>query len=614
MTTTAPCAALRILIVDDEAIVRDSLGAWFRQDGHAVETAAGAKDALRLVAAGRYDIAFLDIKMPGMDGLELQARLAQADPELTIVLMTAYAAVDSAVQAMKAGAYDYIVKPFDPDDLSLLVKRAAEHRSLRAENQRLRESLESTGAASQLLGGSPAMRGVLELVQSVAQSDATVLITGESGTGKEVVARAIHAASARRLNPMVVVNCGALPEGILESELFGHEAGAFTGARARHKGKFEAAEGGTIFLDEIGEVSPKVQVELLRVLEDKVVTRLGGSSPVPVDFRTLCATNRDLSQAVAAGRFREDLYWRLNVVQVHIPPLRERPEDIPVLAEHFLARFALSMSRRPMRFSPEARDALAGYPWPGNVRELQNAIERAVVVGKGELVHAEDLPLRVTQLAAAGTAPGSLAEAERAHVLAMLEANGWNITRAARVLDVDRVTLYNKIQQVRVEAAGERDGARSPVTSVPARAAGDRPRRGGRAARVGRAAAIARGLSRTVELACHVGRRLELALPRIPGREQIDAFALLEALEARATADRLLVGVSRERYHDPRLHVRFRPRAARRPRVRRGAGSRGPALLRPRGRPGLRDERVSRRSATSSATCSRSTTVPTTAA
>ncbi len=291
------------------------------------------------------------------------------------------------------------------------------------------------------------MRGVLELVKSVAQSDATVLITGESGTGKEVVARTIHAASARRLNPMVVVNCGALPEGILESELFGHEAGAFTGARARHKGKFEAAEGGTIFLDEIGEVSPKVQVELLRVLEDKVVTRLGGSSPVPVDFRTLVATNRDLSEAVAAGRFREDLYWRLNVVQVHIPPLRERPEDIPVLAEHFLARFAQSMSRRPMRFSPEARDALAGYPWPGNVRELQNAIERAVVVGKGELVRALDLPLRVTQLAAAGTAPGSLAEAERTHVLAVLEANGWNITHAARVLDVDRVTLYNKIKR-----------------------------------------------------------------------------------------------------------------------------------------------------------------------
>jgi transcriptional regulator with PAS, ATPase and Fis domain len=257
---------------------------------------------------------------------------------------------------------------------------------------------------------------------------------------------------------MVVVNCGALPEGILESELFGHEAGAFTGARARHKGKFEAAEGGTVFLDEIGEVSPKVQVELLRVLEEKAVTRLGGTEPLPVDFRTICATNRVLQEAVKAGSFREDLYWRLNVVHVHIPPLRERPEDVPVLADAFLARFAQSMSRRPMRFSDDARDALAGYPWPGNVRELQNAIERAVVVGRGDVITAADLPVRVTQLKAAGGAPGSLAEAERAHVLAVLDANGWNITRAARVLDVDRVTLYNKIRKYELKRPPQAGG------------------------------------------------------------------------------------------------------------------------------------------------------------
>jgi DNA-binding NtrC family response regulator len=447
--TKAPVApgALRILIVDDETIVRDSLGAWFRQDGHQVEVANGARDALRMVASSHFDMAFLDIKMPGMDGLELQTRLASADPDLTIVLMTAYASVESAVSAMKAGAYDYIVKPFDPDDLSMLVRRAAEHRSLRAENLRLRKSLETVAAPPPLLGTSAAMRHVLDLVATVAASDSTVLVTGESGTGKEVVARAIHAASARRYNPMVVVNCGALPEGILESELFGHEAGAFTGARARHKGKFEAAEGGTVFLDEIGEVSPKVQVELLRVLEEKVVTRLGGSSPVPVDFRTISATNRDLQAAVRDGAFREDLFWRLNVVHIHIPPLRERPEDVPVLAESFLARFAQSMSRKPMRFAPEALDALASYPWPGNVRELQNAVERAVVVGHGEVVQAEDLPLRVTETTSAGPTPGSLAEAERAHVQSVLEASGWNITRAARVLDVDRVTLYNKIRK-----------------------------------------------------------------------------------------------------------------------------------------------------------------------
>ena len=439
---------LRILIVDDETIVRDSLGAWFRQDGHRVDVAESGKEALRLVGTNRYDMAFLDIKMPGMDGLELQARLNAADAELSVVLMTAYASVETAVKAMKNGAYDYIVKPFDPDDLSMLVKRAAEHRSLRAENQRLKKSLESASATPLLLGSSPAMRHVVELVETVAASDSTVLVTGESGTGKEVVARAIHSASARRYNPMVVVNCGALPEGILESELFGHEAGAFTGARARHKGKFESAEGGTVFLDEIGEVSPKVQVELLRVLEEKVVTRLGGSAPVPVDFRTISATNRDLQAAVKEGRFREDLYWRLNVVHVHIPPLRERSEDVPVLARQFLEKFAQSMSRRPMTFAPDALDALASYPWPGNVRELQNAIERAVVVGRGDVVSAADLPLRVTQSPAApGAAPGSLAEAERAHVQAVLDASGWNITRAARTLDVDRVTLYNKIKK-----------------------------------------------------------------------------------------------------------------------------------------------------------------------
>jgi DNA-binding NtrC family response regulator len=446
-TSGIPPGTLRILIVDDETIVRDSLAAWFRQDGHQVDVAENGREALRQVSASRYDMAFLDIKMPGMDGLELQTRLAAADAELSIVLMTAYASVETAVKAMKNGAYDYIVKPFDPDDLSMLVKRAAEHRSLRAENIRLKKSLDTAAAPPPLLGASPAMQAVVDLVATVSASDSTVLITGESGTGKEVVARAIHAASPRRYNPMVVVNCGALPEGILESELFGHEAGAFTGARARHKGKFESAEGGTVFLDEIGEVSPKVQVELLRVLEEKVVTRLGGTSPVPVDFRIISATNRDLQAAVKTGSFREDLYWRLNVVHVHIPPLRERPEDVPVLAEQFLAKFAQSMSRKPMRFSPEAQKALAAYPWPGNVRELQNAIERAVVVGRGDAVRAEDLPLRVTQAAAGGPGPGSLAEAERAHVLSVLDASGWNITRAARVLDVDRVTLYNKIRK-----------------------------------------------------------------------------------------------------------------------------------------------------------------------
>jgi DNA-binding NtrC family response regulator len=437
---------LKILVVDDEAIVRDSLEAWFRQDRHQVRTAENAKEALRLVAQERFDLALVDIKMPGMDGLELQTRLAAADPELTLIIMTAYASVESALRAMKAGAYDYIVKPFDPDDLSLLVGRAAEHRSLRSENLRLKRSLEAVTEPPPLVGASPAIRRILDLVATVAGTDTTVLIVGESGTGKELVARAIHAGSPRRYNPLVTVNCGALAEGILESELFGHEAGAFTGARARHKGKFETASGGTVFLDEVGEVSPKVQVELLRVLEEKTVTRLGGGAPVPVDFRVVAATNRDLQALVKSGAFREDLYWRLNVFTIEIPPLRSRPEDVLPLARHFLARFAGAMSRKGVVFSPEAEGVLAAYPWPGNVRELQNAVERALVVAAGPVIEPGDLPAQVTA-PSAHPAPGSLAEAERAHVLAVLEATGWNITRAARTLDVDRVTLYNKIRR-----------------------------------------------------------------------------------------------------------------------------------------------------------------------
>jgi DNA-binding NtrC family response regulator len=444
---------LRILVVDDEAIVRESLSGWFRQDGHAVDVAENAKEALRLSAQRRHDIAFVDVKMPGMDGLELQQRLAVADPELTVVLMTAYASVDSAVKAMKAGAYDYIIKPFDPDELSLLVQRAGEHRSLRAENLRLRQHLEQATAPPPMVGGSSAMRRVMELVATVAPTDATVLLVGESGTGKELVARAIHAASPRRYNPLVAVNCGALPEGTLESELFGHEAGAFTGARARHKGKFEAADGGTIFLDEIGEVSPKVQVELLRVLEDKTVTRMGGNAPVAVDFRVIAATHQDLQARVKEGAFREDLFWRLNVFSIDLPPLRARPEDVPVLAEHFLSRFGQAMGRR-VTLSPAARDALVAYGWPGNVRELQNAVERGMVVATGGVLEARDLPLHVTA-APPRPAQGSLAEVERAHVQAVLEDQGWNITRAARVLEVDRVTLYNKIRKYELKRPDE---------------------------------------------------------------------------------------------------------------------------------------------------------------
>jgi DNA-binding NtrC family response regulator len=439
-----------MLVVDDETIVRESLGAWLREDGHRVDTAESARQALRLVAENTYDVALVDIKMPNMDGLELQARLAEAEPELTVIIMTAYASVDTAVHALKAGAYDYIVKPFDPDELSHLIRRAQEHRSLQSENVRLKKTLEGTSHGPKIVGSSPAMQRVLDLVRSVAATDTTALIQGESGTGKELVAEAIHTLSARRYNPMVIVHCGALAEGVLESELFGHERGAFTGATQRHKGKFEQADGGTIFLDEIGEIRPHVQVELLRVLEEKRVTRVGGKQPLDVDFRVLSATNRDLAAAVKEGHFREDLYYRLNVVTIDIPPLRDRPEDIPDLARHFLTRIGRAMNRRGLEFSSAALEAMKAHPWPGNARELQNAIERAVVVGGSDLIEARHLPLYVSEAPSRNVPSGrprSLATMERVHIATVLDDANWNISRAATTLGVDRGTLYAKIKK-----------------------------------------------------------------------------------------------------------------------------------------------------------------------
>jgi DNA-binding NtrC family response regulator len=441
-----------ILIVDDEAIVLDSLAGWFRQDGYRVETAKSGKEALRLLADRSFDIALVDIKMPGMDGLELQQRMAEADPNLTVVIMTAYASVESAVKALKAGAYDYVTKPFDPEELSHLVQRASEHRTLKSENVRLKERLEEISTPDPIVGTSAGMERVRELIGAVADSDATVLVKGESGTGKELVARAIHARSPRRYGPLVVVNCGALAEGVLESELFGHEKGAFTGAHEKHKGKFELADGGTIFLDEIGDVSQKVQVELLRVIEDKAVVRVGGQEPIRVDFRVVAATNQDLEEMVERGAFREDLFWRLNVFTIEIPPLRRRPEDIPALAHHFLDHYTQAMNRRPMELAPEALDALRSYSWPGNVRELQNALERAVVVGTPPTVRVADLPVRVTRSQEREEPAGrSLEEVERVHVRAILDDLGWNISQAAKELGIDRGTLYNKIKKYGLE-------------------------------------------------------------------------------------------------------------------------------------------------------------------
>jgi DNA-binding NtrC family response regulator len=447
----SPAGALRdasgsILIVDDEFSVRDSLANWFRKDGLRVAAAACAPDALRELQAGQFDVALLDIRMPGTDGMELLPQMRTIDPNMAVIMITAYAAVETAVQALKMGAFDYVTKPIDPDELSHLVRHALEKRRLRDENAALRERMVELAPTHQIVGESAEIRKVLDLVQSVAQTSATVLIRGESGTGKELVARAIHASGPRRYFPIIPVNCGALPEGLLESELFGHERGAFTGAQYRRKGRFEMADGGTLFLDEIGTLTLKTQVDLLRVLETKEFTRLGGSRPLRVDFRTICATNQSLEKLVEAGQFREDLYYRVNVFSIYLPPLRERRADIPLLAQHFLQRFAVSLGRRMTEISPEAMDVLVQHRWPGNIRELANAIERAVVIGKPPAIRPEDLPIQAAMLVA-GAGGDSLAEVERRHIARILEQTHWNMSKTAEILGVDRATVYNKVKR-----------------------------------------------------------------------------------------------------------------------------------------------------------------------
>jgi two-component system response regulator HydG len=439
-------AAVRILVVDDEQHVRQSLAAWFREDGYVVNAAASGRDALAALTRDGADILLVDIKMPGMDGLELLRKTRELAPDATVIVMTAYASVETAVQALKDGAYDYVVKPFDPDDVSRLVRKAAERYSLLKENRALRERLESAAPAL-VTAGHGKMRVLQELVEQVAPTDTSVLITGESGTGKELIARMLHAKSGRRFGPFAVVNCGALAEGLLESELFGHERGAFTGAVARHRGKVELAHEGTLFLDEIGDIPAKVQVDLLRVLQEKSVVRVGGNAATPVDFRLVTATHRDLEAEVSSGRFREDFFFRINVFHVEVPPLRERPEDVPLLAAHFLERFATQMNRRIEGFTDEALAALCGYPWPGNVRELQNTIERAVVLCKESRIGAALLPF--AQAPAAGDL--SLDVMEEAHIRKVLAGCGFNVTQAAGLLRIDRVTLYNKMKKYGIE-------------------------------------------------------------------------------------------------------------------------------------------------------------------
>ena len=447
----------KILVVDDDAghlsMLRTVLSGW----GYAPEGATDGGEAVRKIREKAYDAVLLDVRMAGMGGMEALARIREYNPAVPVLIMTAYSSVETAVSALKSGAYDYLTKPLDLDVLRLTLERALDHVRLALENETLRQKLGQQAGGPEIIGQGRAMRELFSMINMVAPTEATVLVTGESGTGKELVARAIHAGSPRAAGPLVAVNCAALSETLLESELFGHEKGAFTGAERRREGRFMAANKGSIFLDEIGEIAQPIQAKLLRVIQEREIQRVGGDKPVGVDVRILAATNRDLKKEVEAGRFREDLYYRLNVVTLTVPPLRDRPEDIPILAQHFLARFAEKNRKRIKGFTPAAMDQLTRGAWPGNVRELENAVERAVILSVGEYVSERELPLCQPRESATREAEGApsmaglagipLDDVEREAILATLRETGGNKSEAARVLGITRATLHKKLKK-----------------------------------------------------------------------------------------------------------------------------------------------------------------------
>ena len=434
----------KILVVDDEAIIRDSLKDWLSDAGYPVLTAEDGHQALGLIEKERPGIAIIDLVMPGMDGIELLKKAKEIWPGVEVIIITAYASIPTAIEAMKQGAYDYVEKPFSVERVELLIKKLVEHRRLVQENISLQQKLDQRYRFEDIITKSPKMQKVIELIKIVAKSNATVLITGESGTGKELVARAIHSQSYRKDKPFVPVSCAALPESLLESELFGHEKGAFTGAHALRKGKIEFAHQGTLFLDEIGEMSANIQVHLLRVLEEREFARVGGNELIRVDVRVVSATNRDMKEAIASGKFREDLYYRLNVVTIDLPPLRDRKEDIPLLASHFLKKFAAENQKDVSGFSPEVIDFLLKYQWPGNVRELENTVERAAILAQNSKIQLSDVLQRNSPLVEPASPGRTLEELEKNHIMTILNETGGSYAKAAKILGISRTTIYNK--------------------------------------------------------------------------------------------------------------------------------------------------------------------------
>ena len=446
-----------VLVVDDDvghlSVLKTVIKSW----GYTVEGVDDGRKAVEKAKERPFDLIVTDVRMAEMSGIEALKLIKEYNPAIPILIMTAYSSVESAVEALKAGAYDYLTKPLDFDVLKLTIERALDHTSLRAENLSLKEKLRSSYDLANIIGKSRPMKELIGMVAMVAPSEATALITGESGTGKELIARSIHYNSGRKEGPLVTVNCAALTETLLESELFGHEKGAFTGADRRREGRFMQANKGTIFLDEIGEMSSVMQAKLLRVIQDREIQRVGSDFTLKVDVRILAATNRDLQKDVSAGKFREDLFYRLNVVTLRVPPLRERVEDIPLLAQHFLETYARKNKKRIKGFTPLAMDMFLKYDWPGNVRELENAVERAVILGLGDYITEKELPLRIAKAYPHGEEidipptvskePRSLEEAEREAVLTALNASGGNKSETARLLGITRKTLHKKLQK-----------------------------------------------------------------------------------------------------------------------------------------------------------------------
>jgi len=437
----------RILVVDDEELQREMLGGFLQKEGFSVSLADSGESALKLCQDEFFEVALIDLKMPGMGGIELLSRLKEINPEIQVIVITAHGSIETAVEAMRKGAFHYVNKPVDLEELKINVKKALENQKVLAENRFLKEQLEEKYQDLKIIGESKAIRDVLSTVARVAKTDSTVLIRGDSGTGKELVARAIHTLSDRTSRNFISLSCAAIPETLLESELFGYERGAFTGATRRKEGRFELADEGTLFLDEIGDLSLETQVKLLRVVEAQEFERLGGKETVKVSVRIISATNQDLERKIKEKSFREDLYYRLNVVSILIPPLRERKEDILPLVEHFIQKYNQKTGKKIQGITTDAKDILLSYPWPGNIRELENVIERAIVLSRGEAIDKPDLAYLSVQKAEQFPSDFSLKELEKSQILKVLEKTGGNLTQAAELLGIHRNTLRLKMKE-----------------------------------------------------------------------------------------------------------------------------------------------------------------------